>query len=215
MSNLAERCRELAASAMKDGIANAALEVLRQYGYGGLTIERVADSAGISKGSVYNYFRNKEELIGFVFERIVEPAVQQTERIMAQPIGALEKLEAVLRMLLEYFSQHRSLFDFLFHDAAIRELCMNSRRSKHDLATSQFETILRQGIQEGVFRAHETRLVAEMLFGAVMFLIERQLELGERRPTEEMVRHLLDVFLHGIELSPTSLSPASGGNAKP
>ncbi|MCS7304113.1 MAG: TetR/AcrR family transcriptional regulator [Thermoguttaceae bacterium] len=203
MSNLAERCRELAASAMKDGIANAALEVLRQYGYTGMTMERVADSAGVSKGSLYNYFRNKEELISFVFERIVEPAVQESQRIMAQPLGAVQKLEAMLRMLLEYFSQHRSLFDFLFHDAAIRELCMNSRRTKHDLATSQFESILRQGMQEGVFRPHEAKLAAEMLFGAVMFLIERQLELGERRPPEELVRHLLDVFLHGIRFSPS------------
>lgn len=203
MSNLAERCRELAASAMKDGIANAALEVLRQYGYEGLTIERVADRAGISKGSVYNYFQNKQELIRFVFDRIVEPAVQATERIMAQPLGALEKLEAMLRMMLEHFSQQRSLFDFLFHDPAVREVCMSSRRTKHDLAARRFETILRQGMEEGIFRPHEVKTAAEMLFGAVIFLIERQLELGERRPTEEMVRHLLDVFLRGIEAKAT------------
>ncbi|HPP52316.1 MAG TPA: TetR/AcrR family transcriptional regulator [Thermoguttaceae bacterium] len=203
MSNLAERCRELAASAMKDGIANAALEVLRQYGYEGLTIERVADGAGISKGSVYNYFQNKQELIRFVFDRIVEPAIQATEQIMAQATGALEKLEALLRMMLDHFSQQRSLFDFLFHDPAVRELCMASRRAKNDLATSRFETILQQGIEEGLFRPLETRAAAEMLFGAVIFLIERQLELGERRPTDEMVRHLLDVFLRGIEAKAT------------
>ena len=215
MSNLAERCRELAASAMKDGIANAALEVLRQYGYAGMTIERVADSAGISKGSVYNYFRNKEELIAYVFERIVEPAVQEGERIVAEPLPAKQKLEAMLRMMLEHFSQQRSLFDFLFHDAAVREVCMSSRRTKHELAIGRFEMILQQGIQEGVFRPHPTRLAAEMLFGAVMFLIERQLELGERRPTEEMIRHLLEVFLRGIERQPvfaTQRTPDTGGS---
>ncbi len=198
MSNLAERCRELAASAMKDGIAAAALEVLRQYGYAGMTIERVAEQAGISKGSVYNYFGNKEELISFVFERIVEPAVQEAERIVAQTTGAVEKLEAMIRMMLEHFSEQRSLFDFLFHDPAVREICMSSRRTKHDLAAQRFETILHQGIEEGIFRPHDVRTAAEMLFGAVIFLIERQLELGELRSTDQMVRQVLDVFLHGI-----------------
>ncbi len=203
MSNLSERCRELAASAMKDGIVEAALDMLRQNGYERMTIERVAESAGISKGSVYHYFRNKQELITFVFERVLEPAIQEGERILSQATGALEKLEAMLRMLLEYFSERRSLFDFLFHDAAVRELCMNSQRTKHDLAVGRFETILRQGIQEKVFRPHEPKFVAEMLFGAVMFLIERQLELGERRPSNEMVCHLVEVFCRGIGRQPS------------
>ncbi len=199
MTNLSERCRELAASAMKDGIADAALDVLRQHGYEAMTIERVAEQAGISKGSVYNYFRNKQELVAYLFQRLIEPAVAESEQLMAEPLGASQKLEAMLRMWFDYFSRHRSVFDFLFRDVAVRELCRTSWRSKNDLALGRFETILRQGIGEGVFRAHDTLRAAEMMLGAVHFLIERQLELGETRPTEEVVALVLDIFVQGIQ----------------
>lgn len=209
MTTLSERCRELAASAMKDGIASAALDVLREHGYEAMTIERVAERAGISKGSVYNYFRNKQELVTFVFERVIEPAVQEGERIVGEPVGAREKLEAMLRMWFDYFSRHRSLFDFLFREPAVRELCLSSRRSKNNLAIERFEGILRQGIEEGVFRPHDVLAVAEMLLGAVNFIIERQLELGESRSTDESLRRILDLFSRGID---AESRPPGGAN---
>lgn len=196
--SLSEKCRELASSAMKDGIGQAALEVLKQHGYDGLTMDRVAEVAGIAKGSIYHYFRNKQELVTYVFERIIEPAIQAGEEIAQRVVPAVEKLEAMVRMWLEYFSQHRALFDFLFRDPAVRELCFTSQRAKSGLAIERFGAILQQGIEEGAFRPIEPVLVAEMIIGALQFTIERQLETGEARPIHQSVQRLMDVFLHGV-----------------
>ena len=196
--SLTEKCRELAASVMKDGISQAALEVLKQHGYEGLTMDRVAEVAGVAKGSIYHYFRNKQELVTHVFEQIIEPAIQAGEEIVGKSTPALEKLEAMVRMWLEYFSQHRSLFDFLFRDPAVRELCFTSQRAKHGLAIDRFRAILQQGMEEGVFRSLDPVVVAEMIIGALQFVIERQLETGETRPIDDSVQRLLDVFVHGI-----------------
>lgn len=198
MANLTERCREFAASAMKDGIGQAALEMLQERGYEALTIDRVADRAGISKGCVYNYFRNKQELIQYVFERIVEPAEHEAQQILARPCGAMEKLESLVRMWFGYFSSHRGLFDFLFRDSAVRQLCYDSQRKKDSQALDDFSLILEQGIGEGVFRRHDCRGVAELMVGAIQFVIERQLELGEQRTAEHETQRILDVFTRGV-----------------
>lgn len=198
MQSLAEKCRELAVSAMKDGISQAALEVLKQHGYEGLTMDRVAELAGVAKGSIYHYFRNKQALVTHMFEQIIAPAVERSEQIMAQATPALEKLQAMVKMWLEYFSQHRSLFDFLFREPAVRELCFASQRTKNITAVERFSTILRQGMAEGIFRPVIPEFVAEMIIGAIQFTIERQLETGESRPLEQSLIRILDVFLHGI-----------------
>jgi len=198
MANLAERCREFAASAMKDGIGQAALEVLQERGYEALTIDRVADRAGISKGCVYNYFRNKQELITYVFERILAPAEEEAKQILARACGAMEKLESLVRMWFEYFSRHRGLFDFLFRDTAVRQLCYDSQRQKDSQALDDFSRILEQGISEGVFRRHDCRGVAELMIGAIQFVIERQLELAEQRPADREAQRILDVFMRGV-----------------
>lgn len=196
--SLSEKCRELAASAMKDGISQAALEVLKQHGYEGLTMDRVAEVAGIAKGSLYHYFRNKQELVTYLFEQIIEPAIQAGEEIFQQVAPAVKKLEAMVRMWFDYFSQHRALFDFLFRDPAVRELCLTSRRTKNGLAIDRFSAILRQGISEGVFRPVDVTYAAEMVIGSLQFVIERQLETGESDPIEDSVRRLMDIVLHGI-----------------
>ncbi|HQF14021.1 MAG TPA: TetR/AcrR family transcriptional regulator, partial [Thermogutta sp.] len=189
--SLTEKCRELAVSAMKDGISQAALEVLKQYGYEGLTMDRVAEVAGIAKGSLYHYFRNKQELVTYLFEQTIEPAIQAGEEIFQRVVPAVEKLEAMVRMWFDYFSQHRALFDFLFRDPTVRELCLTSRRSKNGLAIDRFSAILRQGISEGVFRPLDVTYAAEMIIGSLQFVIERQLETGEAHPIEVSVRRLM------------------------
>ncbi len=197
-TNLAERCRRIAGDAMREGILQAALDVLRSDGFEHLTIEKVAEAAGIAKGSVYNYFRNKQELVTQVFERSIEPAIEAGGHIIASSMEAVEKLEAMLRLWFSHFSKHRGLFDFLFRDPHVRELCFTSQRSKNTLAIDRFRSIFEQGIAEGSFREFNAVSAAEMAVGAVQFCIERQLESGEQRPIETSIRELMDLILWGI-----------------
>ena len=69
MTQLTQRRKEMVASLMKDGIYKAAVEVVMEHGADGLTMDRVAETAGVAKGSLYNYFQNKRELIEFIHER--------------------------------------------------------------------------------------------------------------------------------------------------
>ncbi|GAB6187565.1 TetR/AcrR family transcriptional regulator [Thermopirellula anaerolimosa] len=198
MANLTERCRRMVGDAMKEGILQAALDVLRADGFEHLTIEKVAEAAGIAKGSVYNYFRNKQELVTQVFERSIEPAIEAGGQIVESSMGAVEKLEAMLRLWFSHFSQHRGLFDFLFRDPHVRELCFTSRRSKNSLAIERFRAIFEQGIAEGSFRKFNAVSAAEMAVGATQFCIERQLESGEQRPVDSSIGELMDLILRGI-----------------
>ena len=198
MARLTERCRDLVASAMKDGIYEAAIEVLGQHGMEGLTMDRVAEIAGVAKGSLYNYFRNKEELLRFIFEKTVEPAKRAEQEILAEPTSAVQKLESCLRVWFELLARNRGLFDLLLNDPATRRLHDPRERGNREEAIAVLRTIFQQGIEEGTFRPFDVSRAAEMFFGAVMASVEQQLALGEERPVDESVGSLIDVFLHGV-----------------
>jgi len=198
MARLTERCKDLVVSAMKDGIYEAAIEVLGEHGIEGLTMDRVAEVAGVAKGSLYNYFRNKEELIGFIFERTVEPAKRAVDQIIAEPIPAVEKLESCLRVWFELLARNRGLFDFLLNNPAVRQCHDPRERGNREEAVRKFRTIFEQGIEEGAFRPFDAGRAAEMFFGAVTASIEHQLTSGEERPVDESVSGLIDVLLHGV-----------------
>ncbi len=58
---------------MRDAVYEGAVAVLTQYGLNGTTMDRVAEAAGMAKGSLYNRFRSKRDLLEFVHERAVAP----------------------------------------------------------------------------------------------------------------------------------------------
>jgi len=199
MTRLTTKRRDLLATMMKDGIYEAAMKVLDEYGFEGMTMDRVAEAAEIAKGSLYNYFQNKSELILFVHLKTVEPARQATDATVAKAIPAIEKLFEILRIWLRHFATHRAVFDSVFHDATARGLIDSSGKSnQRDAAMEQLRIVFQQGIEEGVFRPLDPQCMAELFFGAVMVTFDQQILSGETRPIEETIDTLMDIFLRGV-----------------
>ena len=67
---------------MKDAIFDAAGALLKETGTDGLTMDRVASKVGVATASLYNYFRDKNELLQYTYNRIVEPFFQVVEEVV-------------------------------------------------------------------------------------------------------------------------------------
>jgi len=199
MNRLVERRKDMLASMMKDGIYEAAVQVLTEHGAEGLTMDRVAETAGVAKGSLYNYFHNKRDLILFIHEKTVEPAKAFTRQMQESSLPAVEKLAALVRMWLEYFSKNRGVCDFLFNDPRIQEMLSESKINSRLQGIEDLKVIFEQGIQEGEFRPLDTRRAAEIFLGAVIITLEHQSMLGEERPVEESAEVLVDLFVKGLQ----------------
>ena len=110
---LSKARREVVTALMKDTIFEAAGSVLQQHGVGGITMDRVATTAGLAKGSLYNYFEDKDALLTFVYGRLVEPFLEAIEEIAQGGLPAPEKLEQILRIALERSDKHKAIIRLL------------------------------------------------------------------------------------------------------
>lgn len=199
MSGLVERRKDLVASMMKDGIYEAAVHVLMEHGSDGLTMDRVAETAGVAKGSLYNYFQGKRDLVQFIHAKIVGPAKRFIVEMQESSEPAAQRLGAIVRMWLEHFSQNRGICELLFKDARMQEMLDEPKRAGQLEAIEDLKVIFEQGIAEGAFREIDPARAAELFLGAAIITIEHQAILGEERPIEESVSLLLDVFVKGLE----------------
>jgi len=199
MSRIKERRRDVVASMMKDEIYSAAVEVLMKQGVDGLTMDRVAEVAGIAKGSVYKYFVNKNDLIRFIHDKTIEPAKLAVQEMLGTSVRAPDKLQRILRMWSELFAANRGIFDFMFNDPRTREVLECQKRSGRGEAINDLRVIFEQGIEEGSFREMDAARSAEMFLGAVIMTFEQQVYRDEVRPIDESVGSLMDVFLKGLE----------------
>ncbi|MGD8378963.1 MAG: TetR/AcrR family transcriptional regulator [Gammaproteobacteria bacterium] len=75
-------------------ITRAATEVFAREGFQGASVEAIAEAAGVSKGTLYGYFENKEALFYATFQAFQGEVLSMCERAMAEHAGAWDKLAA-------------------------------------------------------------------------------------------------------------------------
>jgi AcrR family transcriptional regulator len=198
MPRLSTQRKEILTRMTKEAIFEAATVVLSEHGASGLTMDRVAAAAGLAKGSLYNYFRSKEELLRFVYSRIIEPIAEAVAKIAQGDLPALPKLEAVLRTLFEHIAQHRGVLSILIRDDAGRDAKESSIQSAREDAMRHFVAIFEQGMKEGVFRPFDAVLGAEVFLAGMDKVFERHLLSGQARPVGQVVQGILSLLLYGV-----------------
>lgn len=190
MSRLLEQRKNL----MKEGIYEAAVAVLVRDGLEAMTMERVAEEARVAKGSLYNYFENKTDLLEFVHERTIDPLRQGAQETIDADSPAKEKLEEFISMCFQYMEARRGLFNFLFNEHAIHKFI----REPKSEGGRHLAVIVRQGIKEGVFRPVDPEFYGTLLFGAIRQMFEEQLANDRPWAVEDMTRAAMSFFLDGM-----------------
>ncbi len=82
-------------------IMDAALKVFAQKGLAGAMISDIAAAADLSYGLIYHYFHDKEELFIALVERALQGALRLTEEVAARPGTPWERLQALVREMVE------------------------------------------------------------------------------------------------------------------
>ena len=198
MTKLAERRKELLDSMMREAVYEGAVAVLTEHGLNGTTMDRVAAAAGMAKGSLYNHFRSKQELLEFVRDRAVAPMQEALRDIAKNRFSAAEKLTSISRLWREYLVEHHAVFEFLINDHAAKRLLKDTEQTTRASGIEQIAIIIEQGIKEGAFRPIDAGAVAEMFISASIGMVEQEFAAGTSRSVDEAVDALMGVFLHGL-----------------
>ena len=186
-----------------DEILNATDRLLARYGYKKMTIDDIAQEVGIGKGTIYLYFRSKEEIALSHIDRIIERMKKRLKEIARADVQPDERLREMLltRVLFRFDSvQHytQSLNDLL---ADLRPRLLARRRRYFEDEAQIFAEVLQAGDKIKIFSVPDALKAAETLLLATNSLLPYSLntkELGERSEIEERVRRLADLLLTGL-----------------
>ncbi len=93
----------------RQAILNSAQKTFGANGYATTTMEQIAINAGISKGSIYNYFRSKQDLFMELFAQSVAGDEAQVDALLDQSIAASRKIEAFLDLWFKSFEHYQKI----------------------------------------------------------------------------------------------------------
>ena len=169
-------------------ILSAAGKVFGTDGYAKATMDQVAALAGISKGSVYNYFRSKQDLFTQLFLGSVAEDETRTDELVRQTMGAHQKLDQLLDMWFERFSHYQKVGRLVleFWMTAAGEDPQQGPFAKayqglYQRCQQRIAEILRQGIDSGELTLEYGPEIAAALILAIVDGIGLQVQLGVQR----------------------------------
>lgn len=188
---------------VREAILDATDILLSQNGYQKMTIDDLATTVGIGKGSIYLHFTSKEEVVLSHIDRIIERLKNELIKIAALEISVESRLKKmlVLRVLFRFDSvQHytKSLNDLL---AAVRPNLLARRENYFAEEARILASVIKEGEKSEVFETDDALKTAENLLLATNSLLPYSLtthELGERGEIEEKVSQLADLLLKGL-----------------
>jgi len=181
-------------------ILKAAFAVVTEKGYFETKVDDVARRAGIAKGTVYLYFKDKPDiyvgLVGWLFEQ----AEQVVREIAARPLSPQRKLDAVFSAWSDtLFSRPQVLALLSMENVSMTTSVM---KRFHKVVVPRMREliaglagVIRAGIAVGEFRAVDPMLAAQMFLSAFRAGVLSNLA---GRPVKDRSRAVQELFLCGI-----------------
>ncbi|HEX8617609.1 MAG TPA: TetR/AcrR family transcriptional regulator [Thermoanaerobaculia bacterium] len=91
-------------------IQDATMRVIARKGMAAATMQEIADEAGVAKGTIYLYFRDRDELVEKTFQSAITRLMTTIDAAIEQDMPLESKIRAIMRAHLQFFSENREFF---------------------------------------------------------------------------------------------------------
>ncbi len=183
-----------------EAILRAAIKVFAQGGFFNSKVADVAKEAGVADGTVYLYFKNKDDILVSIFNHVTEQALAHARNVLAQLEDPAEKLKRIVEGHLNMYARDRNLA--IVFQVELRSSTKFMEQFSATKVTEYLDLIrgvIEEGQQQGVFRKDlNTKIVAKILFGALDEMVTNWVLTHKRYSLISTAEPVMDVFLNGV-----------------
>lgn len=182
-------------------ILDAAEKVIAENGFHGSQVARIAKEAGVADGTIYLYFKNKEDILISLFQNRLGSLVESFKNNISEQDSAEEALHKICDI-------HFSLLEENIHLAYVTQIELRQSSLELRKAIGQavkpyiqlIEHILVKGVADGSFRKSlDTRLTRQLIFGAMDEVVTSWLISGQKYSLTAQVANTVDFFIRGLK----------------
>jgi TetR/AcrR family transcriptional regulator, fatty acid metabolism regulator protein len=181
-------------------ILEAAVKVFAKQGFYESTIAQIAREAGVADGTIYLYFKNKDDILVQFFEFKTKQVFDRFQKIVKKGDNAIEKLTQLIRRHLKEFEKDQNMA--VVYQAETRRnspLVKEQIRQMSKMYLDIVAEIVEQGQVEGCFRKDlYLGLVKRYILGAVEEVINTWIRSGGKYDLVAMADPLVDLLIRGI-----------------
>jgi len=153
-------------------IINAARKVFSSKGFNSSTMEEIATEAELSPGTLYLYFKNKEELHTSLSIEILKYLADEIQKVVIEDISVEKKIDRFRDVFIKVYDHDPNILINLFHlqsgetlqnlsDEVLQQIKIYS-----GLAHGAITNVIKQGIEQGIFIDEHPVALADVLWAS-------------------------------------------------
>lgn len=184
----------------REAILRAAIKVFAGRGYFNSKVADIAGEAGIADGTVYLYFKSKDEILHSIFDRAMAEFIAEGKKELAEIDDPVEKLKRVAELHLERLGADRDLA--IVFQVELR----GSTKHMQEFSAAGFAEYLgiiqhtiEDGQKAGIFRKDiKPVIAAKVLYGSLDEMVTNWVLSSKPYPLAPLAGEVLKVFLGGM-----------------
>ncbi|WP_284139775.1 MULTISPECIES: TetR/AcrR family transcriptional regulator [unclassified Virgibacillus] len=181
-------------------IIEAAVEVIAENGYHASQVSKIAKKAGVADGTIYLYFKNKEDILVSVFEEKMGQFIDKIAAAIAEKENANDKLLTLIKMHFQQLAEDHHLA--IVTQLELRQSNLALRQEINKVLKSYLtvmDSIVNEGIQEGLFRSDmNIPLVRQMIFGTLDETVTNWVMKDEKYDLVQLAPNVHDLITKGL-----------------
>jgi TetR/AcrR family fatty acid metabolism transcriptional regulator len=193
-------------------IVLAAMKVFAQKGLKKSRMIDIAQEAGIGKGTVYDYFRSREEILVEAFNLVTGDLDKKIRPVLSESIRAADKIRWILRTSYDSLSQFPDDIMEIFVDFWSEGVRRRDSRGHPEIDLAEIYSgfrrnlcrVLDEGIENGEFRPMDTNAVSSILIAVIDGLLLQSIVDRKAFTESAIMDDSMDIILHGIRRNQTS-----------
>ncbi|WP_078408580.1 TetR/AcrR family transcriptional regulator [Priestia abyssalis] len=185
----------------RQSIIQAATKSFSLFGYKATTMDQVAKIANVGKGTIYTFFKNKEELFDQIVSTMIIEMKEVAERAMDGRQSFFEKAHHALYRILEFRTEHQLMIKLLQEEKEMGTPAVQEVLEQVETTiVSYIKQKIEEAIEKGEIRECDPEITAFLLFKIYIALVS-DWEKRHESLSKEKIAELIELyFLRGLSV---------------
>jgi AcrR family transcriptional regulator len=182
----------------KQLIFELAAGIFTKKGYHKTTVEEIAAAVGVSKGTIYYYFKNKEELYLAILREGVDLFHGELLKAAERAVSPQEKIKELIRGHFIFCEQEKDLVFLFLKELGSTDFSREILANMLAKCLQVFRSVIEEGIAKKVFRPVNPEILTTALFGMLTITAFHYLSYSRGIPLEPAGTAIEDILFNGI-----------------
>lgn len=156
-------------------ILDTALELFTANGYFNTSVHHIQKTAGISIGSIYHHFNNKEAIAKAIYDELIDQMSHAVSRIMQEHASTKARCRAVIAYLFDLTETEPHKMDYMLH-VNHREFIPDQKPVCSSVPFEMIANMIPQGMRTGEIKTMDPIAASVCIFGPALRLIHLRLD---------------------------------------